>query len=69
MTYTEKMLTAKFEGFYHVHFATILDRKSCKISRESEVRTGSKFAVHSVAACIDRKIGHFRFRAFFEKCR
>ena len=26
-------------------------------------------AVHSVAACIDRKIGHFRFRAFFEKSR
>ena len=26
-------------------------------------------ALHSVAACIDRKIGHFRFRAFFEKSR
>ena len=25
--------------------------------------------MHSVAACIDRKIGHFRLRAFFEKSR
>ena len=26
-------------------------------------------SVHSVAACIDRKICHFRVRAFFEKFR